>query len=716
MKHLKLAAKIGLGFGLVIALAMALGAVAILNMSGVLGDAKRLDQETVPQVTLANGIERDALLTMYNMRGYALSYVSKYLDLSSISLKNTLKDLEDATALGGRFPRLVVLRRNLDEARGKLEQYSALAEKTASAAQAIIAARRAQETAARLFTVSCLSYRDSQVQAVAADAQRRAGGAVITQRAARIAAIGDVVSLAKDLRMSCYKAQVDGNPSFLNDGLQVFLTYRAMLDGIGAGAQSGAESAMLEDARKAGADYAQASGQLLAAMVVLDTLNTARNDVSQAVLEMAKQTSLEGLKDAHAITAVTASRLVTAVLVLLAGLGAAAIVGIGLAIAITRAITGPLSKGVAFAQRVASGDFTQTLDIRQRDEVGSLADALNGMAHRLRETVATVHQNASQVAASSGQISANARKLAQGAQSQASTLQETAAAIEQLTASVDQVSEHAQSQVAAVEQGAGSMGQVQKSIEEVSRSLTEISALAQRSVQEAVEGARSVESVVSGINMISESSEKIGGIVTVISEIADQTNLLALNASIEAARAGEHGRGFAVVADEVSKLAERSAASTKEITVLIRESVANVAAGVQTAKGSQRAMEQIRAASLQVNTMIEGLARSMEQQAGATRELATALQNVGEMSQSISAATAEQTINAKQVSTAVENVNDLTQSAAGAAEEMSTATGEMYRMSQELQKLVEQFTIVDEEQEAAAAAQLTPEQAPDQLA
>src|SRR5208283_336013 len=139
------------------------------------------------------------------------------------------------------------------------------------------------------------------------------------------------------------------------------------------------------------------------------------------------------------------------------------------------------------------------------------------------------------------------------------------------------------------------------------------------------EGALAVSEVVEGINLIAGSSEKIGGIVSVISDIADQTNLLALNASIEAARAGEHGRGFAVVAEEVSKLADRSSSSTKEIGNLIRESVKDVSKGVEIAMGSQFAMEQIRAASQRVNEMIAELAGAVGDQVTAVKELAASL-------------------------------------------------------------------------------------------
>jgi predicted nucleic acid-binding Zn-ribbon protein len=248
------------------------------------------------------------------------------------------------------------------------------------------------------------------------------------------------------------------------------------------------------------------------------------------------------------------------------------------------------------------------------------------------------------------------------------------------------------------------MEHVQKSIEEVSHSLGEISVLANQSVEKSQEGALAVNQVVEGITRIAESSQKIGGIVEVISDIADQTNLLALNASIEAARAGEHGRGFAVVAQEVSKLADRSSASTKEIEGLIRESVKNVTQGVQIANGSAGAMEQIRDSSQKVQRMIGELSGSMSRQVAAIRELARALEKINQMSAGISAATEEQTANSRQVSHAVEHVNELTQAAASSAEEMSASTGELSRMAQELLRLVGQFKIADTRQDAQALA------------
>ena len=375
-----------------------------------------------------------------------------------------------------------------------------------------------------------------------------------------------------------------------------------------------------------------------------------------------------------------------------------------LSIFITRGISLPISRGITFARGIASGDLSGRLDVNQRDEAGNLAAALNDMSQKLREMIVSVQSNAELVAASSSEITAGAQKLADGAQNQAASLEQTSASVEELAASVDQVAEHAQAQATAVQQGTESMTQVQQAIQEVSKNLAEIADLAGRSVENARAGSTAVSEVMQGIDLIAGSSEKIGGIVTVISDIADQTNLLALNAAIEAARAGEHGRGFAVVAGEVSKLADRSSSSTKEITQLIRESVTNVTRGVETARGSQAAMEQIRTASQKVQQMIGELSGSMSRQMGAVKDLSRALARVSEMSLSISAATEEQSSNARQVTKAVENVNEVTQSAATSAEQMSAATEQLSMMALELQKMTAQFKIGTATGEVAAAA------------
>ena len=362
---------------------------------------------------------------------------------------------------------------------------------------------------------------------------------------------------------------------------------------------------------------------------------------------------------------------------------------------VSRSITKPIRHTVDVIKELENGNFSVKARVSGKDDSGVMLASLNVMIQKVQGAIQTVRDSAEQVASSSEQISASAQKLAEGAQSQASSLEQTSASVEELTASVEQVAEHSQGQASAVEQGTASMTQVQKSMEEVSTNLDQISNLAAQSVDNAMAGSDAVAKVVTGIKLIADSSERIGGIVNVITDIADQTNLLALNASIEAARAGEHGRGFAVVADEVSKLAERSASSTKEIGTLIAESVKSVNEGVQIAVGSQSAMEQIREASQKVRDMIAALSQAMGQQVTAIRQMSDALSNISEKSASISAATEEQTTNARQVAKAVENVNELTQSAASSAEEMSAATEQLSGMAQDLQRLMGQFKIDD---------------------
>ena len=168
MRNLKIAAKIGVGFGLVIAIAMGLGAIAVINMLGVQGEAKRLDLETVPQVELANSVERSAQLALYNMLGYALTAQSTYLMQANGFLDQTQTFLTESAALAAKYPRLIVLRKNTAEALTRVEEFKKLAADIVTANNGILSARIALDGASSAFMKSALTFRDGQNQQMAA--------------------------------------------------------------------------------------------------------------------------------------------------------------------------------------------------------------------------------------------------------------------------------------------------------------------------------------------------------------------------------------------------------------------------------------------------------------------------------------------------------------------------------------------------------------------
>lgn len=292
-------------------------------------------------------------------------------------------------------------------------------------------------------------------------------------------------------------------------------------------------------------------------------------------------------------------------------------------------------------QRVSQElDFSRSIEVTGKDEVSDLLRAFNDLMARLRDGLLAARNNSEHLANASQKLSNSALQLMQSSASQSEASSTMAANVDQITASIGHVSTRTSeaneltleaSQLAS--EGSGSIGQTVARIESV---------------------ATVVEDAATTMVQLVQGAQQIATIVSVIKDVADQTNLLALNAAIEAARAGEQGRGFAVVADEVRKLAERTAASTVEISSMVATiqqhskevserltlAVESVHIAVNEGFSTRQSIEKIEHSSVRSSDLVAMIAQALREQNTASATMATQVDRVEQMAKDNSQAAA----------------------------------------------------------------------------
>lgn len=314
---------------------------------------------------------------------------------------------------------------------------------------------------------------------------------------------------------------------------------------------------------------------------------------------------------------------------------------------------------------ISSGDLRDTIEVKNRDEIGTIIENVNDMSDQMNIAFCGVNRATEEVASASSALSISVDEISKGAGSQADRVSQVEVAVHQMSATIQEISQNVEGVTMEINTVKDSADTGRKILDDTVGSINTLS--------------DSVIQTGESIQKLGDSSQQISEILRVISEIADQTNLLALNAAIEAARAGEHGRGFAVVADEVRKLAERTGNATKEIDAMIGNIQKEVDNSVEDMdKGVKLAEEgTIMVGNLKVSLM----------------EIIDGVVNIADKITAVATAVDEQSATSQEISSTMADIAAVASENAAIAQENFNRSEELSKCAEDLKAIVSKFKL-----------------------
>ena len=589
-KNLKLGMRIGLGFGSLLIIAIALGTMAIVSMNGVNRDATTLSKEFVPQVAVANDVERSSLLIMYNMRGYGYTQDKSFWEAATGNFTDVKTSLDEAKALAKDSPNLATLKTNAEKVSTEIATYEGLAKVTQENFAAMDEAKATLDAAAKDYMDNCDAYLASMCANMDTDVEAKAEASVLKERFGKVNTAFELINLGNSARLAVWKAQATRDPKLIGEALPVLDKIGEKLKAVREITRQEANQKLVDASMAAAEKYRGGMNAVLAAWNKNQDLFKERALTADQVITAAKATAEDGIKSTTEVAETATSSLSRASVIMLIGLGIATVLGLLLAFFITRGITRPINR---------------------------IIDGLS--------------LGAEQVASASGQVAQSSQQMAEGASQQASSLEETSASLEEMSSMTTQNAENANQADAMARDAQGAAAKGREAMARMSDAINRI----KQSSDQTAKILKTIDEIAFQTNLLALNAAveaaRAGEAGKGFAVVAEEVRNLAQ-------RSAEAAKTTATLIEESQKNSNDGVAVSGEVQGFLEsiadsaEKVAQLVGEVSAASGEQaQGVNQVNTAVSQMDQVTQSNAANSEEAASASEELSAQAEQMKQM-------------------------------------------------------------------------------------
>ena len=580
MQTMTLGKKIAMGFAALIIITAMTGTLAVVNMRSSSSSSAKLANEYVPEIKMAQDLDDAVRTTVLAIRSYNFTTESAYMEKAKKSLEEVLKSAQVAKAFSDEHPQLVKLKEEINAILPELQEWQKLIQKTEEEIGELVKVRASLNTIAEDFTTSIDTVSKHQSQSMAEDLKSSTPADKLQERLRKMALSEDISDAGSDARIAVFRGQAMRDAKLIEAGVQKLEATDKSFEQLQALLKQSADIKETKAAKDATQHYIAGLKQVLTIMKSQAEIGKQRTALGDKVMDTAAAITKDGMDNTLISSTNSSRQLTTSSRTVLAGLGAALVIGMLVAFLIIRSTTRALAT------------LTQTLSA-----------------------------GADQTADAAGQVSSASQTLAEGASEQAASLEETSASLEEISSMTKRNANNAQNAKAMAVQtresadtGAEQMKDLLVAMESIKTASEDITKIL-RNIDEIA-----FQTNILALNAAVEAA-RAGEAGAGFAVVADEVRNLAQRCAAAAKETAVKIDDSVKKSQQGAKISSDVAKSFSEIQSKVRELDQLVAEIASASQDQSQGISQVNTAVTQMDKITQSNAASAEESAGASEEL-----------------------------------------------------------------------------------------------